>query len=132
MAMKALSALVVATHPEQCRTLVHSFERLGLKLSLAFTVSDARRALESTEISLVCCAPEFHDGTYHEVVQAARQRRLPVVLLLRQSDWREYVDAMEHGVFDCLSFPCSHNEVERIVQNALAPRRLPARRAVSA
>ena len=115
------AALVVATHPQQCKLLVKSFEKLGFKPALAFTVEDARQALRSSDMALVCCAPELLDGTYRDVLPEALRRKLPLVLVLRQGDCAEYLQAMSEGVFDCLPVPFSHAEVARIVRNALGP-----------
>lgn len=76
-------ALIVATHPQQCRALVRAFDELALRSALAFTVEEARRTLESAELTLVVTAPTLLDGTYREVLRETMRRKLPLLLPLR-------------------------------------------------
>jgi len=126
------AALVVATHPQQCRSLVACLEGLGLKPALAFTVADALNALASPDVAMVCCAPKLLDGTYRDLLPMAHRRSLPVVLISRQGDWAEFMEAMQEGVFDCLAFPFSDKEAARVLGNAARSCMPPARRAASA
>ena len=113
------AALVVATHPQQCRALVRCIEELGLKPALAFTIADARHAFQDPDLSLVCCAPELLDGSYRDIVSEALPRALPVILLLRPGELRDSREALRRGVFPCLPFPFPRAEAKRLILRAL-------------
>jgi DNA-binding NtrC family response regulator len=113
--------LIVATHPQQCKALVRAFEKLVLRSALAFTVEEACRTLESASPTLVVTAPVLLDGTYQDVLQQAKKRNLPTVLLLRPDEVREYQAASDAGVAGLLTFPFSHGDVERVLRRTCGP-----------
>ncbi len=111
-------ALIVATHPQQCRALVRAFDELALRSALAFTVEEARRTLESAELTLVVTAPTLLDGTYREVLRETMRRKLPLLLPLRPEELRECREAPPSGVAGLLAFPFSVAGVEQAVRGA--------------
>lgn len=111
-------ALIVATHPQQCRALVQAFDKLALRSALAFTVEEACRTLESADLTLVVTAPALRDGTYREVLRETQRRNLPLLLLLRRHELPDYREAPPSGVAGLLAFPFSLAEVEQAVRGA--------------
>jgi DNA-binding NtrC family response regulator len=124
-------ALIVATHPQQCRALVRAFDELALRTALAFTVEDACRTLESADLTLVVTAPALRDGTYHEVLRETQKRGLPLVLMPRREELREYPEAARMGVAAVLGFPFSPPEVEQAVTACGVVASLPKRAATA-
>lgn len=113
-------ALIVATHPQQCKALVRAFDHLAMRSALAFTVEDARRALDSARPDLVVTAPTLRDGTYRDILRHASLQNLPTVLLLRREQAQEYASA-EPEVAGLLTFPFSLAEVEGVVRQTCRP-----------
>ncbi len=112
----AQEVLVISSRAQCCKPLVLALDQMGLKVSLAFTVEEASLAL-SHQIPVACC----HADLFPEVLQVIHERGLDTRLLLISAtgDCNSYLEAMEHGAFDCLSVPIDAHETQRIVQNAL-------------
>lgn len=109
-------ALIVATHPQQCKALVRAFDKLAMRSALAFTVEEACRTLTTAEPTLVVTAAELLDGTYQDILQQANQRSLPTILLLRREEIRMHPSAAKAGVAGLLTFPFSLAEVEQVLR----------------
>ena len=125
-------ALVIATHPQQCRTLVSALEELGLRPALAFTVEDARQVLHSPQLAVVISAPRLLDGTYREVLQQTQARKLPMVLMLHHGAADQSVAAADAGVAGFLTFPFTASEVEQVLRDSCGSAIPFPRRAASA
>lgn len=114
-------ALIVATHPQQCKALVRAFDRLAMRTALAFTVEDACRALDAARPDLVVTAPTLRDGTYRDILRHASKRNLPTVLLLRREQAQEYTSTANAELAGLLTFPFSPAEVEGVVRQTCRP-----------
>jgi DNA-binding NtrC family response regulator len=114
-------ALIVATHPQQCKALVRAFDQLAMRSALAFTVEDACRALDAARPALVVTAPTLRDGTYRDILRHASKRNLPTVLLLRREHAQEYVSSAKPEVAGLLTFPFSPAEVAGVVRQICKP-----------
>lgn len=123
MAKATQEVLVVSRLAQSCKPLVLALDQMGLKVRLAFTAEEAKAAL-SNEIPVACC----HADLFPDVLQIIQQRRLStrVLLISPTGDCNGYLDAMEHGAYDCLPVPIDLHETQRIVENALRDRILAA------
>jgi len=69
--------------------------------------------LETYNVSLVFCDRRLSDGSYRDVVAAARsaKQRVRVVVTSQLADWDEYLDALHQGAFDLIASPCQPTHV---------------------
>lgn len=120
--MLGLEVLVVSTHPQHCKPLVLALNKLNLKVAVAFSAAEALESLNTSEIPVICTCAELRDGDYRLLLEGIRTRGLKSRLLVitPKDDSQDYLDAMEHGVFDFLPVPFQQSEIERIVRNALS------------
>jgi DNA-binding NtrC family response regulator len=105
--------LVVSSELESRRALNMILHQEGYETLCASRVIECREALQTQNISLIFCDRRLSDGTYREVVAAARdsQQRVRVVVTSRLADWDEYLDALHHGAFDLIASPCQPTDV---------------------
>ncbi len=113
--------LVACSDPENRQTLLASLSQCGLDPVSSSTVREARAILSRQVIPLVICAADLVDGSFRDVLRAARaaETKIPVVVASRRDDTAEYLEAMQLGAFDFIACPYKRSEVEWIVSNAL-------------
>lgn len=116
-------ALIVATHPQQCKALVCAFDQLAIRSALAFTVEEACRTLITAKPALVVTAADLLDGTYQDILRHASQQGLPTILLLRPSEIHLRALASQAGVAGLLTFPFTLVEVEQVLRQVCGHRR---------
>ena len=78
---------------------------------------EARALLRDDDFSLVLCSDSLLDGTYNDLIAAARST--PVVILSRFAEWEPYLAALGAGAFDYVACPPDHRELNRIIASAL-------------
>lgn len=81
----------------------------------------ARSFLAGTVLpDVVFTGPAFPDGTWHDVLAAARTiaPHLAVVLMTRIDDAKLYLEAMDEGAFDYIIPSFASGDVSRIVESA--------------
>jgi DNA-binding NtrC family response regulator len=120
--MYGTEVLVVSAHPQHCKPLVLALNKLNLKTAVAFSAEEALESLSASDIPVVCTCAELRDGDYRLLLDAIRSKgwKSRLLVITQKDECPEYLDAMEHGVFDFLPAPFQQTEIERIVRNALA------------
>ena len=103
--------LVVSSELENRRNLNDLLVKEGYETICASRVSDCHPALETQKISLIFCDRRLSDGTYRDVIAAARAVGVRVVVTSRLADWDEYLEALHHGAFDLIASPCQPTDV---------------------
>jgi DNA-binding NtrC family response regulator len=113
--------LVASPDPEHQRTFGRLLEQCGLEPYFVTTVRAAVEALNRQRVALAFCSEALSDGTFRDVLVAARNSgvRVPVVVASRLDDTAEYFEAMSLGAFDFIAAPYVRREVEWIVNRAL-------------
>jgi DNA-binding NtrC family response regulator len=119
-------ALVVSTDEFVQQNLADTITQCGLFAFRAFTVGESKRILGRQEICLLVCDDRPIDGTYEDLLQAARASRTkpPVIVVSFSGGWPEYLKALDAGVFDFLAYPPIRGELPRTVHRALEGRAL--------
>lgn len=65
---------------------------------------------------LFCQAGHRH---LHEILERASAQRLPVVVVTRDPDARQWIDAMDAGATDYVSAPFHRDQIEWVLQSSL-------------
>jgi DNA-binding NtrC family response regulator len=105
--------LIVSSELENRRALNEILNKEGYDTVCASRVADCYESLHAQRISLIFSDRRLSDGTYRDVVAAARAAKLSVrvVVTSRLADWDEYLDALHHGAFDLIASPCQPTDV---------------------
>jgi len=113
--------LVATSNLENQKAFGHLLEACGLEPVYVNTARGAMDALLRKRVALAICADELPDGTFRDVLGAARRAssNVPVVVTSRLDDTAEYCEAMSLGAFDFIASPYSQREVEWIIERAL-------------
>jgi len=113
--------LVASADTESSSALTLVLKGMGLKPALCSSVKETQVILSSHPVSLVFCEEKLADGSYQDVLRAAKKAALkaPVVVSSRSENWYEYLEALRLGAFDYLQKPLRAMDVEMIVRYAL-------------
>jgi DNA-binding NtrC family response regulator len=92
----------------------------GLALTRFHSLKEACRALRRENVLVVFCENQLIDGTYEDLLKAARKvrSRTRVVVTSPKSDWTDpsmYLNAKELGAFDVLREGYGPKDVEWVV-----------------
>lgn len=81
---------------------------------------EALKTMEATGARVVVTDTELSDGTWRDLVDAARQQANPpaVVVTSRHADEALWTDVIEHGAFDLVPVPGETGEFLRVVRLA--------------
>ncbi len=116
----SLEVLVASSQLESRMALIHVLEGLSADVISASTVQQASEVLAKRPIELVFCDDELPDGSYRDLLPAARYRQqgTRVVVITRAGEWEEYLEAMRLGAFDFIRGPMHPTDVELVVLRA--------------
>jgi DNA-binding NtrC family response regulator len=105
--------LVASSELEDRRDLAEILEKEGYDTICVSRASECREVLETRKVALIFCDRRLTDGSYRDVVAAARlsQGKARVVVTSRLADWDEYLDALRQGAFDLIVSPCRPTDV---------------------
>ncbi len=115
--------LVVIPDNRILRAVERTVFALGAKPIGASSLREARDILDRIEVSLVLCSAHLPDGTFHELLPTVHWKGAGMVVVCKgacSSGTR--IDALELGILDYISYPLSEEELQWVVQNALARR----------
>jgi DNA-binding NtrC family response regulator len=120
---RTISALVVGKQDGCLPKLKRCLEELGMKTACVERLNQVRQSLNGVDApEVIFAASEPVDGTWRQVVDAARQYKRPVILAARFNDDNKYLDAMEHGAFDFVVPPFAPRDLRHIVESAVSGR----------
>ncbi len=113
--------LVASADVESRRILASILSQWGLELICSSTVSNANAILARQAVPLVFCEDRLVDGTFHDVLGAAKlaKSKVHVVVASRMDDGNRSLEAIQLGAFDVIPFPCRPADVQRVVFHAM-------------
>jgi CheY-like chemotaxis protein len=96
-------------------------DRLSSNVFSCSTLAQAEELIFRQTIHLVFCDEHLPDGTYRDLLRLirSRQRTIPVVVISRVGEWKEYLEATQLGAFDVIPFPLRPTDVEFTVIRAM-------------
>jgi len=114
-------------------TVLQQALRKHVILTRADNLSDAMFLLEGGGYDAFFCAWSFHAGTWMEALETVRewQPDLPVIILSRTAEEREWLQVLEAGAFDLLVPPFEKEELLAVLEQASASREARALRGQS-
>lgn len=100
--------------------LTNVLESRGLGLTRYRSVQEVRRALSGENVLVVFCENQLIDGTYEDLLMAAREVRSRTRIVVApssqsQAESRTYLRAKELGAFDVLRESYGPKDVEWVV-----------------
>jgi DNA-binding NtrC family response regulator len=125
LTLNSRSGLVVCSDDEIRRTLAEILCGCELAPILAATAAEILMALARSEVCLVLCEECGVDANYRAVVEIIKrvERKIPVIVVSRTGDWSDYLTALHNGAFDCLAYPPSPGEFQRVIRNVFREQR---------
>ncbi len=126
--------LVVSADLEDRLALTRILEAQNLEPISCSTLHEALEALGKETVGLIFCDKQLADGTYRDLLSAARGMgsKVPIVITSRHADWDEYLEAMRLGAFDVIAVPCRPTDVEWMVIQAKRDERSRSRHVAAA
>ena len=99
--------LVASSELENRRALAEILKKEGYDTICVSRASECKEVLETRNVALVFCDRRLTDGSYRDVLAAARrsQDKVRVVVTSRLADWDEYLEALHHGALDLIASP---------------------------
>jgi two-component system response regulator PilR (NtrC family) len=117
--------LVVDDEPD-IRELLHlTLSRMGLEVSTAEDLADARRALQSGQFSFCLTDMRLPDGNGLDLVEEISERypNLPTAVITAHGKIEDAVYALKMGAFDFVSKPVDLAVLRKLVNTALKIRK---------
>jgi DNA-binding NtrC family response regulator len=117
----ALEVLVTSSELGNRRALIQVLEALSANVTSSSSIQQASEVLSKRPIELVFCDDQLSDGSYRDLLPAARIRQgqsVRVVVTTRTGEWEEYLEAMRLGAFDFIRGPMHPTDVELVVLRA--------------
>lgn len=128
-----LRALVIMA-PARREKLVRQLKSFGVDVILADTRQEARRLFGAQpNVGLVLAETTLPDGDWKSVLEDVNRWgvRAGVVVCARLDDFPLWLEALEKGCRDVLAEPYSRDEVQRLVNSAVAGTVVPLQRPVT-
>jgi DNA-binding NtrC family response regulator len=116
------NALVVSADYKIGSILGETLLLCGIAPTLANSILASRNHLAVGNLSVVLCQDYLPDGRYSEVLRLNQQTSLsvPVIVISRTGDWKDYFTAIDLGAYDFLAYPLIPGELQRILRGVLA------------
>ncbi len=113
--------LIATADLETCRRLASILSPWGVKPICASTVGKAKAVLARQGVPMVFCEDRLADGSFRDVLGAARlvKSKVRVVVISRTSDENGYLEAIQGGAFDVIPSSCRPADVHRVVSHAM-------------
>jgi len=100
--------------------LIGLLKQKGLQPVPSSSLKEAQFLLDRRETVLAICHASSKDGTFRDLLGAiGKSSKVPVIVCGDHYDPRLYLEAMELGAFDYVTYPYHSEGVEWIVGNAL-------------
>jgi len=111
---KELKALLVSGQRENKRILLSVLRDLPVKPYVVSTTVQAKGYIASHQFSIVFCDELLRDGSYRDVFASLRANSTATqfVLVMRDGEWEEYLEALKLGVEEVLRPPLSPIDVD--------------------
>ena len=113
--------LIVDDEPDLVELIELTLSRMDLPSAAAYTLTDARRQLQSGGFELCLCDMRLPDGDGLDLLEWAQQHTptLPLAIITAHGNVETAVRALKSGAFDFVSKPLDLGELRRLVMRAL-------------
>jgi len=113
--------LVLDDEPDIRELLDLTLRRMGLKVTTAEDLGEARRALTENDFSFCLTDMRLPDGNGLDLVReiAEQYPQLPVAVITAHGKIEDAVMALKHGAFDFVSKPVNLNILRKLVTTAI-------------
>ena len=101
---------------------IQEFLRNHTMLTCVRSLEELRVHLGREQYEAVLCGRSFRSGSWKEIVKAADEAtpRVPTIVLSKDSNAREWREAVGAGAFDLVTLPVSQQTLLGIVEQAAA------------
>jgi len=125
MSEKPQHVLVVDDEPDIRELLQLTLSRMGLEVTTAEDLGEARRALQSGEFSFCLTDMRLPDGNGLDLVEEISERypNLPTAMITAHGKIEDAVYALKMGAFDFVSKPVDLAVLRKLVNTALKIRK---------
>ncbi len=115
------SVLVVDDEPDLAELLELTLIKMGLEVTVAHSVAEARKALDNQPFALCLSDMRLGDGDGRQVIQYIQQQGLdvPIAIITAFGSLDNAVEVLKAGAFDYLSKPVSLEQLRTLVRSAL-------------
>jgi DNA-binding NtrC family response regulator len=109
-----VKVLLVSSQRENKRTLLGVLRDLTVRPYVVSTWAQAKTLISRHEFSVVFCEELLPDGSYRDVFTFLREisNAAKFVLVLRDGEWEEYLEALRLGVEEVLRPPLMSIDVD--------------------
>jgi DNA-binding NtrC family response regulator len=113
--------VIASSEPSDRQALRGMLAERGLKAVCFSTVKETRDSLAGNNVSIVFCEQRLSDGSYRDLLTAAKQSKPQafVIVTSHTNDSEVCREAMRMGAFAVLASPCAPGDVEWVVIRAL-------------
>jgi two-component system response regulator PilR (NtrC family) len=125
MNQTAQHVLIVDDEPDIRELLQLTLSRMGLEVTTAEDLADARRALQSASFSFCLTDMRLPDGNGLDLVEEVSERypSLPIAVITAHGKIEDAVYALKIGAFDFVSKPVDLAVLRKLVNTALKIRK---------
>jgi two-component system response regulator (stage 0 sporulation protein F) len=119
--MNVLPILIVGAKREKWEGIIQTVRKFDLREIQCHGLHEALRLLARQDFGVIFCNDTLPDGDFQALLRESRKSTAsaPVIALSRLGDWDSYLDALDAGAFDYITYPLDTNEAERILWAAL-------------
>jgi DNA-binding NtrC family response regulator len=112
--------LFISPRIEDAAALTQMLAPLDVPVEYACDLTQARSQFETQGFSVVLTEAFLPDGSWLDVLELAREARLPAEVIVTHpfADSRFWAEALSLGAYDLLAQPFHSSEVQRIIANA--------------
>jgi DNA-binding NtrC family response regulator len=110
--------LLVSPYPQDAQLLAQMLDRVSLPLIHAPSLKEASGMLETGNFQVVLTEAILDDGTWLDVLQAARSSGTELVVTHPWADAKLWAEAINMGAYDLLAQPFHETEVQRVLAGA--------------
>lgn len=98
------------------QTLAHHAE-----LAWACNLQEMTQQLEQARYDALFCSSTLCTGSWEEALKQVRQfyPDVPVIILSRTADEKEWMEVLDAGAFDLLGLPCSERTLLSVMEHAV-------------
>jgi DNA-binding NtrC family response regulator len=120
-------ALILTADPAAVAGLPGLVQQSGLQPISMGTMAHLRSYRLNATISLMLCEERLPDGTFRDALDFFRRiaQRVPMIVFSRLAEWKDYLEALRCGAYDCLRYPFRTGELRWIIGRLLEQRCVP-------